>query len=164
METRNWFRDGFYAGAAAALLLGIFLIWLWGAEHQIRQHTDNLLHAIEKKDWNGFAAFVSSDYQDQWGNDRALLLERTPEVFRYLRGIRMIPGVVIVQINGRKGTWQARITIEGDNSEVAALVKERVNSLTTPFTLEWQRVSAKPWDWKLVKVSNPGLEIPAGWQ
>jgi hypothetical protein len=76
----------------------------------------------------------------------------------------MIPGVVSVQINGRKGTWQAKITIEGDNSEVAALVKERVNSLTTPFTLEWQRVSAKPWDWKLVKVSNPGLEIPAGWQ
>jgi len=136
MEMRNWFREGFYAGAAVALLLGIFLMWLWGAEHQIRQHTDN----------------------------RALLLERTPEVFRYLRGIRMIPGVVIVQINGRKGTWQAKITIEGDNSEVAALVKERVNSLTTPFTLEWQRVSAKPWDWKVVKVSNPGLEIPAGWQ
>ena len=164
MEMRNWFREGFYAGAAVALLLGIFLMWLWGAEHQIRRHTDNLLHAIERKDWNGFAAFVSFDYQDQWRNDRALLLERTPEVFRYLRGIRMIPGVVIVQINGRKGTWQAKITIEGDNSEVAALVKERVNSLTTPFTLEWQRVSAKPWDWKVVKVSNPDLEIPAGWQ
>ena len=60
MEMRNWFREGFYAGAAVALLLGIFLMWLWGAEHQIRQHTDNLLHAIEKKDWDGFAAFVSS--------------------------------------------------------------------------------------------------------
>lgn len=135
-----------------------------GRRTSVRQHTDNLLYAIERNDWNGLAAFVSSDYQDQWGNDRALLLERTPEVFRYLRGIRMIPGVVIVQINGRKGTWQAKITIEGDNSEVAALVKERVNALTTPFTLEWQRVSSKPWDWKLVKVSNPGLEIPAGWQ
>jgi hypothetical protein len=164
METRNWFRDGFTRKRGGGIVAGHLPDVALAPEHQIRRHTDNLLHAIERRDWNGFAAFVSSDYQDQWGNDRARLLERTPEVFRYLRGVRMIPGVVIVQINGRKGTWQAKITIEGDNSEVAALVKERVNSLTTPFTLEWQRVSAKPWDWKLVKVSNPGLEIPAGWQ
>lgn len=161
---RHWFRDGFYAGAAGTLVLGIFLMWLWGSEHQIRRHTDNLLRAIERKDWNRFATFVSTDYHDQWGNDRALLLERTPEVFRYLRGIRMIPGYVTVQINERKGTWQAKITIEGDNSELAVLVKERVNSLTTPFILEWQRMSAKPWDWKIVKVTNPALQIPAGWQ
>jgi hypothetical protein len=42
-----------------------------------------------------------------------------------------------------------------------ALLKERVNSLATPFELVWRRVSAKPWDWKLVHVSNSTLEIPA---
>ena len=29
-----------------------------------------------------------------------------------------------------------------------------------PFELEWRRQSAKPWDWKLVRVSNASLEIP----
>ena len=40
------------------------------------------------------------------------------------------------------------------------LVKERVSSLTTPFDLEWRRMSAKPWDWKLVRVSNAELALP----
>ncbi|HEY1583637.1 MAG TPA: hypothetical protein VGF73_11125 [Chthoniobacterales bacterium] len=38
---------------------------------------------------------------------------------------------------------------------------EWVNSLTTPFELRWRRESWKPWDWKLVEVRNPGLELPA---
>jgi len=51
--------------------------------------------------------------------------------------------------------------IDGDRSEMMELLKERVNSLATPFELEWRQVSAKPWDWKLVRVSNSALEIPA---
>jgi hypothetical protein len=76
----------------------------------------------------------------------------------------MTPGYIIVQIDRRLGSWQARITVEGDNSEMTYLFKERVNTLATPFQLDWRRASAKPWDWKLVKVSNAGLEIPAEWQ
>jgi hypothetical protein len=44
---------------------------------------------------------------------------------------------------------------------LGAVVKERVNSLTTPFELQWRHISRKPWDWKLVRVSNPELDIPA---
>ncbi len=46
-------------------------------------------------------------------------------------------------------------------SDVMELLEERLNSLPTPFGLEWRRLSGKPWDWKLVRVSNPSLEIPA---
>jgi hypothetical protein len=58
----------------------------------------------------------------------------------------------------------SRITIDGDSGEVMTAVKERVNSLPTPFELEWRRMSGKPWDWKLARVGNPDLEIPAGFQ
>jgi hypothetical protein len=54
----------------------------------------------------------------------------------------------------------ARISVEGDDSEVMAEIKQRINSLTTPFKLQWRRQSAKPWDWKLVHVSNRELQIP----
>jgi hypothetical protein len=40
------------------------------------------------------------------------------------------------------------------------LLEERVNRLSTPFELEWHHVSEKPWDWKLVRVSNPAFQIP----
>jgi hypothetical protein len=62
---------------------------------------------------------------------------------------------------GRVGLWRSRILIEDDDSGFGAVVKERVNSLTTPFELQWRHISGKPWDWKLVRVSNPELEIPA---
>jgi hypothetical protein len=156
---RIWFRDGFYVGLALALLLGIYLIWLWGAEHQVRRHTDNLLVALEHKDWKRFATFISADYRDQWGHDREAVSEKTRLVFSYVRGARVVPGFATVQIDGTRGWWHAQIRIEGEG-EMTELLKERVNSLATPFELEWHRMSSKPWDWKLVRVTNPSLEIP----
>lgn len=157
----NWFREGFYGGLAVALLIGLFLIWLWRPEHQVQLHSQNLLHAIENKNWERFAGFIGNDYQDEWGNDRGLVLQRTKDVFRYLRTARITAADAIVSTEQRKGHWRARIMIEGDNSELMGLVKDRINSLKTPFQLEWRRVSAKPWDWKLIRVSNAELVLPA---
>jgi hypothetical protein len=41
------------------------------------------------------------------------------------------------------------------------VLDERLNKLPTPFELEWHHLSGKPWDWKLVRVSNSAFEIPA---
>lgn len=157
---RTWFREGFYGGLSLALIIALFLIWLWRPEHQVRRHSENLLHAIAKKDWARFTGFIGSDYQDQWGNDRNLVLERTREVFRYLRNVRIDAVGANVQIDKPTAYWRARIAVDGDG-EAMTLLKERVNSLPTPFQLEWRHMSAKPWDWKLVRVSNTELELPS---
>jgi hypothetical protein len=34
-----------------------------------------------------------------------------------------------------------------------------VNTIEAPFEFEWQRGATWPWDWKLVTVRNPSLEI-----
>ncbi len=159
---RTWFRDGFYAGAGLALAFGLYLMWLWGAEHQVRLHSSHFLEATESRSWSKFATFLADDYQDQWGQDHALVLQRTRALFQYLRGVHVVAGPALVQAGDGTGSWQARISIEGADQELTALLKERVNALSTPFTLEWRRLSGKPWDWKLVRVSNPGLEFPAG--
>jgi hypothetical protein len=153
------FRDGFYIGLTGALLLGLFLLWLWRPEHQLELHSQHLLRALEKKDWARFGDFISYDYQDQWANDRARVLERTREVFRYVRIVRVTALAPAIWTTDQTGYWQARITIDGDNGEVMALIKERVNPLKSPFRLEWHHASSKPWDWKLVGVSNPDLVI-----
>jgi hypothetical protein len=153
-------REGFYTGLAIALVVGLFLVWLWRPERQIQRHSENLLRAIEKRDWTRFAAFIANDYQDQWGNDSTAVLERTREVFRYVRTIRLTPANPTTGIANHAGFWTTKITVDGDNSEVIAAIKERVNSLATPFRFEWRQTSGKPWDWKLVRVSNAELEIP----
>ena len=152
------FRTGFCVGLAFAL--GIYLIWLWVPEHQIQRHTENLFRAIEHKDWARMAEFISSDYHDQWSHDQAQVLERSREVFHFLRDLRINTSRVIIRIDGRNAYWKGKIDISAEQGEFSGLMKERVNSLTSSFTLEWHRLSAKPWDWKLVRVSNPELEIP----
>ena len=37
---------------------------------------------------------------------------------------------------------------------------ERINSLTSPFELRWRKQNWQPWDWKLVQVRNPSLQLP----
>ena len=160
----NWFRGGFYGGLSFALLIGLFLIWLWQPERQVARHTENFLHAVERKDWSRVVDFIGNDYHDQWGNDRARVVERAREFFHYLRGFRVNFSAATVNVDHRRATWIAKITVQGAEGEVMTEVKERVNSLTKPFELEWRRTSAKPWDWKLARVSNPDLEIPAGFE
>jgi hypothetical protein len=154
------FRGRFHVGLALALCIGLYLVWLWRPERQIRRHTENFLRAIEHKNWTAAGDFIASDYQDQWGDDRARVLERMREGFRYVRGIQIYASNTIVRIERRRAEWTGKITINGDESEAMALLKERVNSLAMPFELEWRRISAKPWDWQLVRVSNSALEIP----
>jgi hypothetical protein len=155
------FRGGFYVGLALALCIGLFLISLWRPEHQVRRHTENFFHAIEHKDWAAVADFISGDYRDQWGDDRAHVLERMREGFRLVRGPRIVASNPSVQVETRRGVWTSKIMLYSMDDEVMELLDERVNSLPAPFELEWHRLSGKPWDWKLARVSNSAFEIPA---
>jgi hypothetical protein len=155
------FRGGFIGGLAAALSVGLYLVWLWQPERQVRRHTENFFHAIEHKNWDAAADFIVADYQDQWGDDRARVLERLREGLRYVRGPRIIPSNLSVQVEGQRAVWIGKITLYSSDDEVMETLDQRVNSLPAPFKLEWHRLSGKPWDWTLARVSNPAFEIRA---
>jgi hypothetical protein len=159
------FRSGFYLGLALAIAVGLYLARLWTAERQVQLHTQHLMQCLEGRNWTKFTSFLADEYKDQWGQDRTLVLQRSRALFGYLRGVRITATGADVQAGGRAGFWRARIAIEGaENSELASMVKERVNRLNSPFTLDWRQVSWKPWDWKLVRVSNDALELPQGYE
>jgi len=90
------------------------------------------------------------------------MLTRMRAAFAYAREVKIQYVDSTVEIEKRRAVWRAKITIEGGDSELTAVLKERVNSLATPFELEWHQVSGKPWDWKLTSVRNQDLELPAG--
>ena len=78
-----------------------------------------------------------------------------------LRGSRIILSNASVQVETRRAVWPGKIMVYSTDDAVMELLDERVNKLPTPFKLEWHRFSGKPWDWKLVRVSNSAFEIPA---
>lgn len=152
------FRNGIYAGLLIAVLVGIYLSRLWQPDRQVELHSRHLLAHIEKKNWKRVEQFIRADYLDQWAQDRPLVLERLREVFRALPTARIEAAGEVVRTNGGRGQWIARVTIDG-TGEYADLIEGRVNSLKTPFELEWQQGATWPWDWKLVAVRNPAFEI-----
>jgi len=153
------FRNGFYAGLVVAVIWAIYLVRLWQGERQVELHSVHLLAQIEKKNWKAVGEFVGNDYQDRWGNDRALLLERLREVFRALPNARIEFSGTTTRTQDGRDYWSARIKVKG-SGEFADFIEGRVNSLESPFEFEWQRGATWPWDWKLVAVRNPDLEIP----
>jgi hypothetical protein len=152
------FRNGFYAGLLVALILGLYLVRLWQSERQVELHSAHLLSQIESNDWNAVGEFIAPEYQDRWGNNRALLLERLRRVFRALPQARLEPATPSVRTENGQGYWTAKITITSAG-EFAGLLESRVNSLEAPFELEWRRGATWPWDWTLVSVRQPDLEI-----
>jgi len=154
-------RGASIGAVAVALGIGLYLIWLWRAEHQVRLHTENFFHAIDHKNWETVADFIGNDYQDQWGDDRTRVLERMREGFRWVRGSGVTAPNAAVQVETSRAIWIGKITVYSSDDGVMEVLDERLNKVPTPFELEWHQLSGKPWDWKLVRVSNPAFQIPA---
>ena len=153
------FRTGFYAGLIVAVIWALYLVRLWQAPRQVELHSVHLLAEIEEKDWKAVGEFIGAEYKDQWGHDRVLLLGRLREMSRALTNPRVEWSAASVQTAGGRGNWTARITLKS-TGEFADYITSRVNSVETPFEFEWQRGATWPWDWKLVAVKNPSLELP----
>lgn len=154
------FRNGFYAGLVVAAIWGVYLARLWQPQRQVELHSIHLLEQIEKRNWKTVAEFLDDNYQDRWGDDRVVLVERLREVFRAMPGARIESNAAAAQTEGDRGFWTAKIALKG-TGEFASFIEGRVNSLDTPFEFEWHRGPTWPWRWKLVSVRNPALEIPA---
>ncbi len=122
------FRGGFLVGLALALCIGLYLVRLWRPARQVRRHTENFFHAMEHKDWAAAATFIGSDYQDQWGDDRARVLERMREGFRYVRGPRIVASDPTVRVEMRRAVWTSKIRVYSTDDDVMELLDERVSA------------------------------------
>lgn len=159
------FRNAVYTAVLAAFVLGIYLAQLWTAERQVELHGHNFLEAIEESDARALHEFLADDYEDDWGHDKTRVLSRLKQVVPYARNGRLVAREETVQITGSEGEWRARIAIDAEGNELTAPLIGYVNGVSEPWRLQWRRESWKPWDWKLVRVSNPGFEMPRqfGW-
>ncbi|MGE5208245.1 MAG: hypothetical protein ACM3KL_02820 [Alphaproteobacteria bacterium] len=142
------------------IVICVYLFWLWRPEHQVRLHTENFFQAIDGRNWETVADFIGEDYHDQWDNNRARLLERMREGFRWVPGSRITAANPLVRVEALRAIWVGKIEVYSSDDGVLEVLDERVNKLPAPFQFEWRQVSDKPWDWKLVHVSNPSFQIP----
>ena len=127
----------------------------------MRLHTANFFRAIDQRNWEVVADFIGDEYRDQWNDDRARVLDRMREGLRWVPGSKITAPDPAVQVQASRAIWIGKITVYSSDDSVMEALDHKVNKLPTPFELEWRRLSGKPWDWKLVVVSNPAFQIPA---
>jgi hypothetical protein len=153
------FKISFYAGTLLTILAGLWLAQLWQAEKQIRLHSEHFVRQIEKRNWSGAGDFISIEYRDDWGHDRKEITNRLQLVLRSFSSLTIKAANPQLSADPPAGWWSAKIQIEGSGTEFSPEIVSRVNSLPEPFVLHWRHESWRPWDWKLVRVSNPSLKI-----
>jgi hypothetical protein len=124
-------RGALISETAIAVCLGLYLLWLWRPEHQVRLHTQHFFHAIDGRNWESVADFIGEEYRDQWNHDRARLLEQMREGFRWVRGSRITAREAMVQIEMPRAIWIGKINAYSSDDGVMQLLDERANRLPT---------------------------------
>ena len=150
-----------FALPVTALIATHLLTLHWLPGRQVRLHQEHLLRSVEDRNWKKVNAFVSTDYRDRWGQTKQVVLTRLPQVFGNFLACG-VQGTPISQTwSGGACVIQSRIHIVGSGGPIAQFVIQQSESLREPFVFKWRRQSWKPWDWALVEVDQPELEIPA---
>lgn len=148
------------AAALALVALALFLTALWSPERQVRLHQEHLLAAVSKKKWQRVAPFIAEDYSDRWGHDKAFVLGAAREAFSQFFVLEIAMQNTEMSVADGSGEVSARLIARGSGGPVAQLVIEKLQELREPFAFRWQKQSGKPWDWALVRVDQPTLEVP----
>ena len=140
------------------MALGLYLLWLWQPERQVRLHTSHFLKKVERRNWAAAGKMMADDYRDRWQHDRASALAEAREVFQQFLFLTIDNRTDTCDLAPDSATTRTFIKIRGNGGPLAQIVMERVNLLREPFVLGWRHASWKPWDWKLTGVDQPELK------
>lgn len=137
----------------------LYAAWLWQPGRQVRLHTVHFLKAVERRKWDTAGGFVAEHYSDRWGHDKENVLRDARAVFQQFLFLTIQSDPESASLTGRDAEIRAPVKIAGQGGPVADYVIGKVNTLRAPFVFAWTRRSWKPWDWQLVRIDHPELEI-----
>ena len=149
---------------AALASLGVVTIvlrclWLWQPERQLLLHQAHFRHAVEGRDWGRIHEMLDAGYSDRWGYTRDTGIQEARQWLGQFFALTVTADPAGDQLAADGGTVTERWKIDGTGTEAAQMVVEHVNAVQTPFVFQWKHGSWKPWDWTLVRVDNPGLNL-----
>ena len=138
----------------------LWFCWWVQPERQVRRAQGRFFSTVEKRNFEALSRLVAEDYRDRWQQDKAIVLRGCREVFSQFMML------TIERADSRAGrkrdSWVLRekLTMKGLGGPLAMVARDEVNRLREPFAMTWRRRSWKPWDWELIAVDHPTLELP----
>jgi len=143
----------------AAVFLVIYYGRLWQPRRQIELHQQNLLTAIEDRNWRRLNAQFAENYSDRFGYNRETAIADIREVMRHFFAASLRPQLTRIEMQPDAATVTTNLTLSGTGSAATEWISGEVNQLRTPWVFSWRKASFLPWDWRLEKVENPSLDV-----
>lgn len=119
---------------------------------------ERLLEAAGNRNWKAVRDFLADDYRDQWGHDRDQAIALASEALQNFLTLEITSEATSVRRDGPEAMISARLRLAGRGNAIGEEILSRANSLESHFQFAWKRKSWKPWDWKLVYLSQPELD------
>jgi hypothetical protein len=152
---RTWTISG------GLILLVAILLWT-GFEltpgRCLERRQDRLLQAAGDRNWKRVRELMAEDYRDVWGQDREEAVTLASEGLANFLALEIFSEDTAVDRRGGEATVSALLRLRGRGNAVGEAIISRANSLESHFRFAWTRKSWKPWDWKLVSVSQPEID------
>jgi len=161
---RLTYRQLFLA-AGAVFLIGCALgTWYLQPSRTLERSFSGLLRDVEKRKWNAVSKRISPDYQDRWGLDREAAIALGSDGLRqfFVFQIEPVSPRFSLQDN-RSATVETGLVFSGTGSALASVFLNRANDLQRDFTFTFVRASWKPWDWQLVSMDQPEVNLRQHW-
>jgi len=151
------------AALASLVVVTIALrcLWLWQPERQLLLHQAHFRAAVENRDWSRVESLMDPTYADRWGYTRETGVQEARQWMGQFFALTITAEPVADQLTPGGGTVTERWKIDGTGTDAALLVEQYVNQVQTPFLFQWRHNSWKPWDWSLLRVDNPGMNLSA---
>ena len=149
--------------AALAATISLWLAWRWQPDVAARHRFEALLRATEDRDFDDLEELFDPAYADRWGMDRTTVLREGREVLRQFFALSIAPDpappAVRPGAGPRERVIETRLRIDGTGTPIAELAKSEVNRIDTAWVFTLRRADWKPWNWRLVRLDNPGIDL-----
>lgn len=150
------------ATSLLVVLLTLRCLWLWQPERQLLKHHENFLKAAANRDAEKMAEFLSPDYSDRWGHDKAFLARESREILRHFFTLEITGDQTWIRLpeeTPERGSVSSILRMNGTGTAIAQMAQAEVNGLTEPFVFQWVKAGWKPWDWKLMSIDHSQLHL-----
>lgn len=119
---------------------------------------EQLIQAASARNWDKVKELMAEDYRDGWGYDRDQAVKAGSDVLMNFLTLEITEEDASVERRGREATISTRLRLRGRGNALGETIMEHANSFEGHFQFAWSRKSWKPWDWKLVSISQPEID------
>lgn len=143
-----------------ASLLLILLLWLgwWlfgrSAESQIRSAQSALQTAVENRDWDDVADFLSPDYTDSYSHTRESAIQDGRKYLGAFFVLSIKTEQTTIRAATKQGMVQTQIRLEGTGAGYSQAVLGAVNQIQEPWVFHWTKTGLWPWTWQVTMIHN----------